>query len=52
VKSKLRNTVLQELLDSLTHVIFIEQKMALKINIGEVIDEFKKFEPIKRRFEY
>ncbi|KAL4112114.1 hypothetical protein QTP88_015962 [Uroleucon formosanum] len=50
VKSKLRNTMSQERLDSLM-LIFIEQKMASEINIEEVIDEFKTCVPIKRRLE-
>ena len=50
VKSKLKNTMLQERLDSLM-LIFIEQKMASEINIEDVIDEFKACVPIKRRLE-
>jgi hypothetical protein len=50
VKTKLRSTMLQELLDNLL-TMFIEQAQAKNVNLDEVIDTFKTLRSVERRME-
>nr|XP_048701137.1 uncharacterized protein LOC125634442 [Caretta caretta] len=44
VKTKLRSTMSQQLLDSLM-ILYIEQELALSVNYNDVIEEFKSITP-------